>query len=84
MKTCIEGLSQTISLNGNVPSPSAGHLISRGVRLITSIGVRIYYRELASLRYWSMMQSESQDPIEHGKSGGFAELPTFTTVVELC
>ncbi len=51
MKTYMNGLSQTISLNGNVPSPSAGHLMSRAVRLITSIGVGIYYRELASLRY---------------------------------
>ena len=83
MKTCIEGLSQTISLNGNVPSPLAGHLKSRAVRLITSIGVRIYQRELASLRYWSMLQPEPQDLIEPGKSGSFAVLPTFAAVVEL-
>jgi hypothetical protein len=83
MKTCIDGLSQTISLNGNVPSPLAGHPVSRAVRLITSIGVCIYYRELASLRYWSILQPEPQDLIEHRKSGSFAELPTFAAVVEL-
>jgi hypothetical protein len=53
------------------------------VRLITSIGVCIYYRELASLRYWSILQPEPQDLIEHRKSGSFAELPTFAAVVEL-
>jgi hypothetical protein len=72
-----------MSLNGNMLSPLAGHLKSRAVRLITSIGVRIYFPELASLRSWSMLQPEPQNLIEHGKSGNFAELPTFAAVVEL-
>ena len=83
MKTCIDGLSQTISLKGNMPSPLAGHLESRAVRLKTSIGVRIYYLELASLQHEAMLHPEPQDLIEHGKSGSFAELPTFAAVVEL-
>jgi hypothetical protein len=66
-----------------MPSPLAGHLISRGVRLKTSIGVRIYYLELASLRYEAMLHPEPQGLIEHGKSGSFTELPTFAAVVEL-
>ena len=50
MKTYTESSSQAIGLNGRMPSPAAGHLVSRAVRLITSIGVRIF-AELASLRY---------------------------------
>ena len=53
------------------------------MRLITSIEVRIYYLELASLRYEAMLHPEQQDLIEHGKSSSFAELPTFAAVVEL-
>ena len=83
MKTYIDGLSQTMSLNGKMLRSLAGHLISRAVRLITSIGVRIYYRELASLRYWSMLQPGPQDLIESGKSGSFAVLPMFVAVVDL-
>jgi hypothetical protein len=53
------------------------------VRLKTSIGVRIYYLELASLQHEAMLHPEPQDLIEHGKSGSFAELPIFAAVVEL-
>jgi hypothetical protein len=83
MKTYMDGLSQTISLNGNEPSPLVVRLISRAVRLIISIGVLISYRELASLRYWSMMQPRPQDLIEPGDSGSFAELPMFAAVVNI-
>ena len=66
-----------------MPGPLAGHLICRAVRLITSIGVRIDYRELAPLRYRSMLQPEPQDLIEPGKSGSCAVLSKFAAVVEL-
>jgi hypothetical protein len=68
MKTCIDGLSQTVNLNGNMLRSLAGHFKSRAVRLITSIGVRVYYQELDSLRYQSMLHTEQQDLIEMGKA----------------
>jgi hypothetical protein len=71
-----------MSLNRNMLRSLAGYFKSRAVRLITSIGVRVYYRELGSLRYQSILHTEQQDLIEHGKSGSFAELPTFAAVVE--
>jgi hypothetical protein len=52
------------------------------VRLKTSIGVRMYCLDLPSLRYWAILHPEPQDLVEYGKSGSFAELPTFAAVVE--
>ena len=51
MKTYTKSSLQVIGLNGKTFSLVAGHLIGRAVRLITSIGVGTYYRELTSLRY---------------------------------
>ena len=49
MNACTRSLLQTIGLDGKVLSPVAGRLL-RAVRLITSIGVGVCHRELASLR----------------------------------
>ncbi len=52
------------------------------MRLITSIGgVGIYYRELASLRYWPLLQPGPQDLVEHGESCSFTNLPTFAAIL---
>jgi hypothetical protein len=72
MKTFIESLLQMIGFNESTSSAVAGRCIRRAIRLITSTGVSIYYREFASLRYWSQLQPERQDLIEHGKSRGIA------------
>jgi hypothetical protein len=80
MKTYIKSLLPTIGPNGRMPSLVAGRLI-RAMRLITNVGIGTCHRELASLRYLSLLRPEPQDPIEHGKSGSFAELVTFAAVL---
>ena len=82
MKAYIEGLLRAIDLNGRMPGPVAGrHLIlGRAGHLTTNVGVRTSHRELASLRYWALLQAETQHLVECEKSGSFAELPIFAVV----
>ncbi len=81
MNTCTRSSLQTSGLDGKVLSPEAERLMGRAVRLITSIGVGLCYRELASLRYWPLLQPGPQDLVEHGESCSFTNLPTFAAIL---